>query len=278
MPTGPQLVVEGLAPDPQPYGLFSVAAVPVEDDPKFQLGVIWETEVPCTPANGYGVECENPSGVPLVIREGQDVVTTLPFAVYGTYRCKTFSKPLDEARARALSHLLGWEERSVERAILHGDLGNEPSFQGADVLTNDIVDVECATNLIEEWAAQNLPGVATIHSPRALGGSWASSDVASRVGDHLETLAGSLVVLGGGYDMDNVSPAGVPHDVNARWVYVTSRPRVFRSQQVFFTPSDSNVVNTENNDVTVVAHRHVVAGWDCDVAAVQVRVCEEGES
>lgn len=270
----PPATVDGPAVEPLRYGLFSVATMPEMPNNRWTAGVTWESEVPCEHATAYGSDCESPAGVPLTFREGQDVVEALPFQAKGSYRCKTFSKPADEAQARALNHLLGWEERQVERAIMHGDLGNTPSFQGAVILNGGVSTTpENALNILEEWLGQNVPGIGVLHVPRALAGAYGMGMSAkagfSRQGSHLETMLGTLVAMGAGYDIDNVSPSGVKPAPGERWVYASARPVVRRSE-VFFTPGEDNRVNTDDNDLTVAAHRTYVVGWDCTVAAVLV--------
>lgn len=269
MRTAPPAVVDGPAVESLRFGLFSVALMPDVENGRWQNGATWESEVPCDPATGYGADCDSPAGYPLSPREGQDIVEAVPFTAYGSYRCKTFSKPLDEAQARAAAHLLGWEERQVESAIMRGHLGNSPSFQGAvDVAPGTAVSIAQAVNLLEQWLAENTPGAGVLHVPRSLTGSLINAPV-TRAGQHLETIVGTRVAVGGGYDMGHVGPDGTAAPDGTRWVYASGRP-VVRRGAVHYTPDEGNRVDTGNNDVTVLAHRTYVVGWDCSVAAVLV--------
>ena len=267
----PLSVVDGPTVAPLRFGLFSVSTLPEESNGRWQNGVTWESEVPCDPpGDGYGSQCESPAGYPLQVREGQDVVEALPFTVFGSYRCKTFSKPLGDAQARALNHLIGWEERMVERAVMHGDLGNSPSFQSATNLTGaGAVPPDVALNRLEEWLGTSIPGVGVLHVPRSLAGTVGGGDWVSRQGPHLETVSGTQVAVGAGYDLDHVGPSGATPADGERWVFATSKP-VIRRGEVYFTPQESNRVDTVSNDVSVLAHRTYVVGWDCAVAAALV--------
>lgn len=258
------------------YGLFSVANMVTNPEARWAMGVEWEP-FDCSMGGGISVVCDDPAGVPIDVDNGDGVgalVEVMPFVVYGRYRCSAFSRSLDEAEARARAHLSLIEERQVERAIMHGDLDNTSTFVGATDLTpgTDAVPLPVALGLLEEFLAVEYGGQGTVHMPRRLG-TQATSGLISRQGQRLETLLGTFVAAGGGYDVANVGPGGTPAAEGERWLYATGRPHVRRGE-VLVMPDSEHHLDRTNNDVTVIAQRLYAVGWECATGAVRVATNE----
>ena len=275
--------------EPARFGLFSVANMVPVPEQRFQLGVYWEP-VGCEPAGSVSGDCFDADaiggegegegdggglGLPMDPTSGVGPLASgWPFAVYGSYDCSAFSRPLDEAEIRARQHLAAWEETEVERAIAAGDRANASTFQGADVLGTGL-SLVAGVGLIESALATDYGALGVIHAPRRLG-AWLSYDaLVDRQGARLETLAGNYVALGGGYDLADVGPDGSPTPAGTAWLYGTSLPVVRRSD-VWVTPDPKFRPQVANNDVTVFAWRTYVVAWECITVAVSVDVDDVG--
>lgn len=268
----PPVYVQPPQPEPSRFGLFSVATMLGDEPSRWKVGVEYEP-LPCDVAELASYHCDDDEevGYPLSIRDGEGLVQVEPFVVYGTYGCNTQSRPIDEAEQRARWHLQMGEERAVERAIAAGGFGNAPTFQGADDLTPAAGAVSAARGfaLLESLLGSEYGGVGVIHAPRLLVPAIAGGRLAERQGQRLETLVGTYVVAGGGYDIANVGPAGHPPDEGEAWLYATSRPTIRRGE-VYVTPDREHFIVRPSNDVEIVAQRAYAVAWECVLGAVRV--------
>lgn len=274
----PPVYVQPPAPDPSRFGLFSVATIVGDEPDRWKVGYQYEP-VPCEVAElaSYNCDNEDEAGYPLAVRDGEGLVEVEPFLVYGSYGCKTLSRPIDEAEQRARWHLQMGEERAVERAIAAGGFGNAPTFQGADDITpaTGAVSVARGFALLESLIGQEYGGIGTIHAPRLLVPAISGGRLAERQGQRLETLVGTYVVAGGGYDLANVGPDGSPPgeygdaDGVEAWLYATSRP-IVRRGEVYITPDRDHFVVKPYNDVEIIAQRAYAVSWECVLGAVRV--------
>jgi hypothetical protein len=258
---------------PSRFGLFSVATIVANPELRFQSGVEWEP-LACEPAGSVSGVCFDPGdlppGAPLDPRSGEGLELALPFAVYGSYDCSAFSRPLAEAEARARQHLALWEETEVERVIAAGDRDAAPSLQGAaDLTPAGGASLVAGVGLLEGHLGTNYGSVGVLHMPRSLVAPARSANVVFRHGQRLETELGNYVVAGAGYDLAAVGPDGAPVPDGQAWLYATSIP-VVRRGEVFVLPDEDFRPQTANNDVTVFAVRVYVVGWECVTAAVLV--------
>ena len=261
--------------EPQRFGLLSVAQTVEEATKRWELGLEWEP-LACTRAGVASIVCDtfdeyDAPGYPLDPREDGALTESTPFLVVGSYSCKSASRDLEEAEQRARQHLAAGEERAVEYAIASGAGGNEPSFQGATDVTptaGTAVSLAAGFGLLEAHLAENHHSVGTIHAPRLLGPGIGEGQYAWRQGQRLETLLGTFVAAGGGYDLANLGPAGGTPDAGTAWLYATGRPQLRRGQ-VFVNDAQS-AFDRGTNDVTFYAQRTYSVAWDCVTAAVLV--------
>ena len=266
----PPLAVTPPAVSGRRYGLYSVANMRDEADLHWQVGVEWEAlrggladavEHGCLPQEGEAA---------LVPAEGVDTVEAVPLVVVGSYSCPAAGRGLDDARQRAEQHLLAGEERAVERALAVGDVGNTPHLGEADELAPAAaVGLVEAVGLLEGWLAVNSHSAGALYGPAQLG-AWVSQvRAAERVGDHLETLAGSRLALGGGFDQAVEEDGDLGAD--EVWLWASARPQVWRSP--VFVPDDEQAwMWTDTNVVTVFAQRTVVVAFDGEPVKVRVEV------
>ena len=273
--------------EPARFGLVTSAANVVPDpELRFELGVYWEP-IDCSPAGSISGDCfdqaaidagegegegeDGTAGMPPVAEPGAGVgplASGDPFAVYGSYNCSAFSRPLDQAEARARQHLAAWEEIEVERVIATGDRHNRTSFQGATVLGTGLTIPEGVARL-EGHLGTNYGALGVIHVPRSVGALGYAQRAWQRHGSRLETELGNYVAAGAGYDLASVGPDGTPTPEGTAWLYATALP-VIRRSNVFVTPDIEFRPQVTNNDVIVFAWRVYVVAWECVTAAVLV--------
>lgn len=272
----PPIYVNPPSVTPHRYGLFSAAQMVADPEARFEAGVEWEP-IASDRAGTFSFRCDTDGehGWPLSARNDCDVddVHAVPFGVVGSYGgAGVFTRPLDEARTRAREHLMAGEERAVEFAIATGDPGNEPSFQGANDLTpaGGAVGLVDGFGILEGFLGENHHSPGVIHAPRLLGAEAADHTLVSRQGERLETMLGTAVAFGGGYDAANVGPDGTTPADGEAWLYATARPRVRRSE-VAVGPDDDHHIDLPRNDVAIFATRVYVVGWDPLLAAVRVQ-------
>lgn len=266
----PPIYIAPPATDPHRFGLFSVANMPDPTD-RWEFGVEWEP-IAGERAHLRAHECVDEYTADVVPRDGEDSVEGIPFVVVGSYSCSSAARPLEEAEERARLHLSAGAERAVEYAIATGVMGNLPSFQGATDLT-DVPgtgdELGYALGRIESQLAQDLASVGTIHATRQLGSALGAGQYAWRQGQRLETLLGSYVVAGGGYDLANIGPAGEAPAAGSAWLYGTGRPTI-RQSEVYVQPDDSHFLNRDDNLVTILAQRTYLVTWEGPTVAVLV--------
>lgn len=256
--------------EPHRFGLYSIANTP---DPtgRWELGVEWEP-IAGERAELRASECATDYTEDVEVRAGETTLEGIPFLVVGSYSCYSASRPIEEAEERARLHLSAGEERAVELAITTGAMGNEPTFQGADDLTptpGTAVDVMTGVRLLERAHAIASGSVGAIHVPRVLGAYADYEGFLMRQGQHIETLLGSYVAFGGGYDIANVGPDGTTPDDDEYWIYGTARPTVRRGD-VFTQPDPDHYLNKDDNDVVILAQRTVLVTWNGPTNAVLV--------
>lgn len=267
------------------FGLLSVTQFPEPPDSvHWQFGVTWEG-VKCTPANiTNGLICDDtpvtPFNIPKETDRGVPLYAGSPFVVYGDYECGVVGRPLREARERALANLYAGEDRAVERAVQLGEAGNALSLVGSAVdITPAVggVSIVEAVAALEQYAAVNYAGLPTLHMTPYLATYAANEHLVcakmSENGWRLYTEGmGTPVAAGGGYvdvGPDASESPGSPGD-GIRWMYVTGQVYVWRSEPWITPPNEGASVDRLQNNVTVLAERTYVVGWECQAAAIRV--------
>lgn len=256
--------------EPHRYGLFSIANMP---DPtgRWEFGVEWEP-IAGERAELRAHECVDDYTEDVVLRDGETTVDSIPFVVVGSYLCKSASRQMEDAEARAIAHLNAGEFRAVEFAIATGVMGNEPSFQGATDLTptpGTAVNLSDGFGLLESNLASNYGSTGSIHAPRLLAPAIGEGQFAWRHGQRLETLVGTLVAIGAGYDLANIGPDGTTPSAGETWLYATGRPTI-RQGEVFVQPDESHYLVKDDNDVAIMAQRTYLVAWEGPTLAVLV--------
>lgn len=225
---------------PHPFGLFSVASPQSPTDPSWMLGGQW-TSTACGDLAATFDACIN-GGTP-----GAKTVTARdpwshakPFTVYAYRSCAGESA---ESVADDVDTLLSnGEEFAAEQALWTAlTTAAAPTVGGGDLLD--------ALAYVEQLLGVNYFGTGVIHMNRGAATRLAQHLV--RVGNHLETIAGTPVAAGAGYD--SAAAAAGP-----AVIYGTGALAVRRS-----TPDRHTAWNLQVNDYTAIAERTYLVGWDC---------------
>jgi hypothetical protein len=253
------------------FGLFSVAAMP-DDDARWQLGVEWEP-LQGGPADLRAADCVDDYTGEVTPPATPDAIEGIPFVVVGGYICKATSRPVDEAEERARLALIGGEERATEQALMGAAVGNAPAFPDADVLTPGAVSLVEAFALLEEATGLAYHSSGVIHLPRSLAPHAHREVLIERYGQRLETIVGTSVAAGAGYDVDNVGPDGTPADEGQRWVYATGAVTIRRGP-IFLQPDREHYLDKANNDLVILAQRDYLVTFSGPVFAALVEVAE----
>lgn len=275
-----RVTVTGPSRAPHRFGLFS--AVPVLDitDEHAYNGVQWE---PGT--------CERPQVLPDGSCCGTAKEFTPPgvvgdataFTVAGTWQCALLGYTPAQAQQRAREHLALGEQQAVEWAVWTGQVDEPadttPGSHGpyfAHESTIDLGEVHCATDLIaviEAATAGVYTGVPVLHVPRpVLPYLLHDSQVQVVSGARIETVGGIPVAVGAGYAEANLGPGGVPAPPGSWWVYVTGAMVVWRGP-VITPPTPEVGFSRCNNEMSAIAERVYLAGWDCFTAGVLFTPC-----
>lgn len=262
MATAPALVVEGIARQPLPYGLFSVLVPRSTDDDHWQNGIQWET-LGCVPVSGIGdPQCDpdTTTGLPKNLDVGAgEMGEATPFTVYGSYSCTPVGHTVQYAQDRANEHLLAREEARVEQALWTGDLDNGGFADGA---------VQAATGLglarsiaaLEQWLAQNYGSQGVIHMTREAALLGLSLLVLTVKGNTLVTALGTPVVAGAGYP--GTGPTGQTPTAGSTYLFATPALLGMRSEVFPAVNPVQAGFDMATNDLNAVAERTYVVGYD----------------
>ena len=251
----------------------------------------------------WGHGCADQDGDKLANRHGQDWVTSTPFTVYAVGPDCSGQWGRDQGPARARARLQSLEWAAVERAVLTGQCGADPTligpaggapgeltiYPGGDPLSavaewrmfsdwavpvmpagTDPVSRVDALALIE-WAMRDYGGTGVIHAP-----SWTYPYFRRweiRDGQMMTTQIGTRWAFGRGYwsvapgDTETVEP-DTPPDVTQAWIYATGAVRIWRS--AIWSPDDDLSYDWRQNVSTATAERSYTVSIQCPHVAVLV--------
>ena len=255
-PPVPRVYVAGSPVEPSRFGLLSIASSQDAPGNRWEAGIEWEG-VDSSGGGALPIECED-DPEPIDFGDSSAGLTRVtPFIVYDVYTCAAVGRPLDEARERARMNLLATEQRQVERVLAEALAGAEPNFVD-DVVDLGSGDTREAAGILEGYLGRTIPGNGALHLPRSL--TVQAATFTERQGQHLETLSGTYVALGGGYDL---AQEGGP-----TYAYATGRPRLWRSE-VLVSDEEASF-DRATNEVTIIAQRVYAVGWSGTAARVEV--------
>jgi hypothetical protein len=235
---------------PHPYGLFSVAPPASPAESGWQLGVTWQSMACYDPFPTYD-DCINggvaESGKVIDGCAGFSLAQFKPVTVYAGVN-RSGSSP-EVARTDAQATLALGEEWAVEKAMWAAMVAASAPTTAAN--TKYPFPLAGALAYVEGWLAVNYHGTGVIHMNR--GAAAALGDRLVQKGSQLQTITGTPVAAGGGYNTDAIS-------ADTLVLYGTGAVAIRRS-----TVTDINAVERTINDVLSIAERTYVVGWDCAV-------------
>lgn len=248
-------LVEAPAVVPLPYGIFSVAEPRLTTDPHWRLGVQWQSQA-CSPTKITTGPCIDDEVAALIPDDFCSVVQYEPFTVYAYNNDDIPGHTLAEHEANAVARLINGEQYGVESQFWGVTLGS--------VVPTDLSGAPAGVVLgyIEQLLANNYFGQGVIHMDRITATIlWEYIDVS---GGRLQTRLGTPIIAGGGYG----SMADPPND--EFYIYGTGSVVIYRGD----IDTRQNAVNKSTNQMSVIAQRDYVVGYDCGAVGVKFTVSE----
>jgi len=258
--------------EPHRFGLFSIANMPAVMPDRFEAGIEWE---PLWGGAAEGRVYACPVDAPALVTISAETNTreVTPFVAVAGYECFSASRPIEEAEERARLYLLAGEERAVESEILAGTSGHTAMADQATDITpvpGTPVSLVQAYQLLENELYTNHASTPAIYMPKVLTARASYDDVVMRNGQGLETMAGTYVASGAGFNLRSPKPEGAPNaPAGSVYMFGSGRPTVYRSD-VFVQPDESNYLDRRDNNVVILAQRAYAVTWSEPVFAVLV--------
>lgn len=273
------------------FGLLTTATELSLTGNQWRMGIVWEdvcpdvdgTYNPCiTVVNDGGNPAPADAPDPKAPTFGVETRAATPFTAYSRIDCSPVGS-WDQLSGWGRESLQQAESQFVENVFWTGVVGGSPSAyphlaantefaDGSDLLQPAAVTVtsvpqtlEIGLGMLEHAARDCYPGQATIHMPLRLGSILAEHhDVLIR-GGTMQTISGSLIVLGAGYP--GTAPDGTT-DPGVSWVYATGPVFFMRDPAVQFRREDS--LDRSVNTVTIITERTYVVGFTCCLLAIPI--------
>jgi hypothetical protein len=178
------------------------------------------------------------------------------FVVQGGVTCKPFGFSGDDPALKAAFDAVEGEGVSIG---IHDAL-----FDTAVDLTPAVTSLPPVTalGLLEAYGYSNYAGQPIIHIGPSIVGQLAANRTVEATNGQLHTTLGTPVAVSSG----NETKTGGKLDAD-QWAFVTGAVVLHRSQAVLL-----NEINRSTNDITVLYERLYVAGIDCLIGKVKVKV------
>ena len=236
---------------PLPYGLFSVAEPRLTTDDHWKVGVQWQSQACVSTAGAVGY-CEASERGPLLPETGYCSISQFdPFFVYAYNTDPVIGHTLEEHRANTVQRLIASEQRTAEQF-----LWSQLVAQSGPVVSLSAFGPGVILGYLEQVLAENYGGQGVIHMSRqAATYLW---EYLQTQGGKLVTKLGTPVIAGAGYD-----PISSPIDKFT--MYVSGPVVLYRGE----TDVRANAVSRSNNEVSIIAQRDYVLGWDCSSYGVE---------
>lgn len=208
------------------------------------------------------------------VPDNPDVRTYRPWTARGTDFCQSMNRQRDR-QGRARRNLEANLSAIIENELWSGQIATAASFEN-DFLTSSPSSLGgphgyvTALAELEQALAECVTGDRMIHAQPRLVALWARNGllVRSASGRRLETLLGTIVVPGAGYDGSGSGLAA--GTIETSWAYGTGLVRVLRSEVTVTPSNDAEATDRSINDVTYRAERTVAAIFDgCCKVGVQ---------
>lgn len=235
---------------PLPYGIFSVAEPRITTDEHWKLGVQWQSQA-CSTTKVTTGPCIEPERGDLIPDDYCSVSQYEPFTVYAYNDDPVIGHTMNEDLANTIQRLIATEQRSVEEQLWASLVANSVSTVTLTAFNPGVV-----LGYLEQQLAENYGGQGAIHMNRLTATYlWEYLEVQ---GGKLVTKLGTPVVAGAGYD-SLVSPLD-------KFKMFASGPVVIYRGDV---DTRENALDRATNQVSIIAQRDYVLGWDCVAYGVE---------
>lgn len=238
-------LVEAPAVVPHPFGLFSQAEPRLTTDDHWRLGVQWQTQA-CIEDYITTGPCISNDPNPLTSNSACTIKQYEPFTVYAYNTDPIPGHSLAEHRDQTVQRLINAEQLAVERKLWDEMIANADATIDASAYTPTY-----ALAVAEQAIAEAYPGTGIIHMSRqAATVLWENLMIS---GGRMQTLIGTPVVIGAGYDNDSGAPIATSD------LFVTGPVILYRGD----VDTREQAINMSHNEVSYIAQRDYVLGWDC---------------
>jgi hypothetical protein len=243
---------------PYRYGLFSVAeprsvvGADLAPDDHWRLGVEWVSEA-CSAVEVTTGPCINEEIPSLSFNRDCSLFQFDPFTVYAFNTDAGPGRTVAQHRANAIARLTNGEQRTVE-TVLWAQLAT--AVPAPTSLASFPAHV--ALGWVEQALAESYGSQGVIHMNRQAAltlGLYLHPE-----GSVLRTVLGTPVVVGGGYDPLVTPPA------NTATLFGTGPLVMYRGE----IDAGMDAYNRAINDVSIVAQRDYVLGWDCSAVGAEI--------
>lgn len=284
---GARQIVDPPAFTSLPNGLWDAAQKPTIDNPHWQQGITWIERCPtggttydeCLSVTGTGAPPEPAAKTDNV---DQTFRGATPFTVVAEFDCSPVG--LNDAATVAADALARVEQQQVEAAFWTGTAGGQtlvfPHLAAdAEVLdAQDIVlqtaastavtgaDAAQALGELEDQLGDCYAGQGIIHVPRVVLPTLAAWNLIVERDGRLQTTAGNLIVVGGGYT--GSAPDGSTPAAGTAWIYATGAVFGYRGDVQMSSPRDS--IDRSANTMRMIAERTYVIGFECCLLAAHI--------
>lgn len=245
-------VVEAPAVVPHPHGIFAVAEPRVMTEAHWRLGVQWQSHG-CVATDSTTSPCFIEDEIAaLTPDDGCSVSTFDPFTVYAYSNAAVIGRTLDQHRDDAITRLLAGEQFGVEAEFW--------AMMTSEVTTVNLTGYTAryALGVVEQLLGETYGGTGVIHVNRAT--AIILDDAIGVSGGRMQTVLGTPVVVGAGYDQLASPPDGTG------LIYGTGPVVLYRGD----VDTRQSAVDRSLNEVSIIAQRDYVLGWDCTIVGAQV--------
>lgn len=251
----PRQLVEAPASVPYRFGLFSVASPRTTEmttagaDPHWRNGVTWVSQS-CGVAKSTQEFCVDEADPELDPDGRCDIREFEPFTIYAFNDDSIPGFTLAEHEGHAVERLLHGEQFAAERYVW-GLLDDESD--ACTDLTASTARVGLGT--IEQTLAEQYGGMGVLHMNRTT--ATVLCDYLYADGQVMRTKLGTPVVVGGGYE-------------DAGRIYGTGPLIIYRGE----VDTRQQAISKPSNNVSFIAQRDYVVGWDCGASCVTISECD----
>jgi hypothetical protein len=238
-------LVEAPTVVPHPFGLFSVAEPRLTTDEHWRLGIQWQSQACLEDYITYG-QCISGGETSLTSNSDCVIKQYDPFTVYAYNTDAVPGYTLAEHRDHTVQRLINGEQLAAERKL----------WDLMSTIPDATIDASAYTPtyalaVAEQAIAEVYPGTGIIHMSRqAATVLWENLTVS---GGRMQTLIGTPVIIGAGYD----NAPGAP--TNTSDLFATGPIILYRGD----VDTREQAINMAHNEVSYVAQRDYVLGWDC---------------